>query len=344
MSSISKNMQKKMLSHNAFATILNMSSYMSKHSKKTWTYSDVVFRLHLDYNTHREIFQAKDQYYKQNPYLMTKIHKIYEAMKKPAQDRNIRMSKMADEVAKKIKKQQSKDIHEIVPLSFTLSDKDYGNMPLKYVASRIVFNDVKYWDPEYCELSGLSIRDFPDRFKEAIGWGTNEYDKLYSLIRAFGDKEFFDTLSEMIDSGIPITKLDVVKLVLIFVGYVYGINSNALLSNTNKMPLLEEVSGEIWQEEHVRYKMLWLYESGIFAELFKEDLDEVSKLKKVLIKAPLNKYKECYEDLQYFCNKYNLNIDAITGKYLPIRDDIPLMTSLEFKDKLRFKNNFLKDI
>ena len=74
MSSISKNMQKKMLSHNAFATILNMSSYMSKHSKKTWTYSDVVFRLHLDYNTHREILQAKDQYYKQNPYMMNKIH------------------------------------------------------------------------------------------------------------------------------------------------------------------------------------------------------------------------------------------------------------------------------
>lgn len=321
-----------------------MSDYMSKHSKMTWDYKDVVFRLHLDYNTHRKILFAKGQYYKENPYIMEKIYKIYEAMKKPAQDRHIRIQKMVDEVVKKVKKQQDKKIHEIVPLSFRLSDKDYGNMPLKYIASRVVFDEDRYWDPEYNELSGLSIMDFPDRFKKTIGWNTNEYDKLHDLIRAFGEAEFFNTLSEMIDTGIPITKMDMVKLVLIMVGYVYGINSNALLCNTNKMSLLEEVTGEQWQEEHVRYKMLWLYESGIFTDLFRDDLDEVSKFIKVLIYAPLNKFREGYKELEYFCNKYNLNIEAITGKYLPINDNIPAITSLELKEKLRFHDVFLKDI
>lgn len=344
MSSISKNMQKKMLSHNAYVMILNMSDYMSKHSKKTWDYKDVVFRLHLDYNTHREILFAKGQYYKENQYMMDKIYKCYEAMKKPAQERHIRMKKMAEEIAKKVKKQQSKQIHEIVPLCFRLDDKDYGNMPLKYVASRIVFNENRYWDPDYMELSSLSIRDFPDKFKETIGWDTNEYDKLHDLIKAFGEAEFFNTLSEMIDTGIPITRLDDVKLVLIIIGYVYGINSNALFSKTNRMSLLEEISGEIWQEEHVRYKMLWLYENGVFTDLFRDGLDEISKFKNVLIYAPLNKYRIMYADLQYFCDKYNLNIEAITGKYLPINDNIPAMTSLELKEKLRFHDVFLKDI
>ena len=344
MSSISKSLQKKIYSHNAFATILSMRDYMVRHSKKEWHYRDVVFRLHLDYDTHKEILKHLDRYYKVDPYIMGQITKRYEAMKKPAQDRYISRRKMVETIVKKVRKSKDKQIHEIIPLSFRLDDKDYGNMPFKYVASRIVFDKDEDWNPSWSnEPPTKSIKDFPDRFKQDISW-YDEYDKLHMLIHSFGEGHFFDVMKYMIEVGIRIPSMDMVKLVLIIIGYVYGINSNALLCETNKMSLLEEVTGELWQEEHLRYKMLWLYESGVFTDLYKEDLDELTKFKNVLIHAPLNKFGLVYQDLEYFCTKYNLNIDAMTGKYLPIREDIPSMTSLEFKNKLRFKEIFLKDI
>lgn len=346
MSSKVKGMQKKIYSHNAYACILNMSDYMSKHSmnKKTWTYKDVVFRLHLDYKTHREIVKYKDQYYKRDSYLMDKIYKIYNAMKKPTQDRTIRMQKIVDNVAQKVKKQQDKKIHEIVPLSFSFHDKEYGNMPLKYLACRIIYDDSKYWDPDYNEEDlDIDVSGFVAKFKEAIHWDQDEYDKLHKLIRALNEDEFFNTLDYLIKAEIPADTYNMVRLVLFIVAYVYGVNTNFLLCNTSEMVLFERLSGEYWQEEHLRFKMLWLYDSGVFTDLYKED-NELTKFKNILIYAPLNKYRVNYPDLEYFCNKYNLNIDAMTGKFLPLREDIPAMSSMEFKDQLRFKDYFLKDI
>lgn len=340
-----KSTQKKLNAHNAYACILNMSEYMSNHStnKKPWAYRDIIFRLHLDYDTHREIVKYKDQYYKKNPYLMEKISSVYKAMKKPGQNGHIRIQKIVDTVAQKVKKSPDKIIHLISPLSFSLKDKDYGNMSLKYVASRVIYDDPKYWDPEYEEDSSISILDFISKFKKDIEWD-EDYNKLQKLIVSFGEESFFGVMKEMLENSIPIDQMDMVKLVLVIIGYVYGINSNALLGETNKMTMLEEVTGDQWREENVRYKILWLYELGIFSDLYKEDLDEVDKFKNILINAPLNKYNPLYKDLEYFCNKYDLKIDAITGKYLPINNNIPAMSVAEFKDKLRFHDIFLSKI
>ena len=148
-------------------------------------------------------------------------------------------------------------------------------------------------------------------------------------------KELFDTNN----AGYTNLKMNAaIKLVLVIMAYIWGVNSTFLLGENTHPKLFEGVTGLDFRNEHIRMKILKLVDDEVFNL---NDDNTRRKICQILIQGI-----SCRDDvIQSICDEYNLNRNALEGRMQNIfknTEKEEAMTSMEFKRTLPNYDNFLK--
>ena len=350
MSNMCKKIKKTVIETNPYLLIKKMQDYLKKHN----TYEEVIKQLHIDYITSLYILKYKGELSKYRTYgeLLTKDLKeiYYNATKNKDKVMNkLAYTKSLVDKSAKIKKERF-----INPISSNKSnDKYYGYMTLAYIIGLwwMQKNDIKEYantveNLSLNDLESLEEKIYAEFYKDIVQRiGTNDLDnKLSLLVDSFNSK--FMAYTNILSFTDLYKHKDIrfsdytIKFFYILIAYLYGVNSSFLIGESNHPQLFVDVTGESFQKEHLRMKLLYLYENGYITDLYKTD-GEIDKLFDVLIDAPVQRNNPTYESLQYFCTKYEFDKDAMTGKYKQIREDIPLVPTIEFKGLLKYFNNYI---
>lgn len=258
--------------------------------------------------------------------LAAELGNSFKALKTGFVDKIAKLKLASEKAAKQSKKDNEKGmkdlrayhdgkIHELIPLNFRKSytslrfenmrwfldhnlDKEntFNDTPFRYIFNKLNIKIHKPGEPEV------------ELFQKDSWDNANEINRL-----------FFDYTK----SGISMSGEELLWFITVM-GYIYGANSTFLLGIDTNPVLFEGVSGLNFRSEHVRMKLIKFVLDGVIT-----DSDDIEKIK-TLILRPLKT-----DFLTDICKKYDFNIDHIIGKYQPLREGEPLLTSLEFREKIK---------
>ena len=351
MSNISKKIEKKKIENDPYIMIMDMGRYVEVED-----YNEILKKLHIDYGTGLYIKKYRREYVKEVEYgscILKEIRNVYNTCKK-GNTKYITKTEMIKAVIDKAT--NTKKQHFINPIS---SYQLYGcnRMTLRYViglwwlqsgnASKLELITEKEIEEELERMYDNFYMDLVRRLDEVYkdeDTFTQSYDnKLKLLVNAFNKIHHTDVLQLVKCKDYKDASHSALTFLCILIAYLYGVNTTFLLGSSDSPCLFVDVTGSNFQEEHIRMKLLKLYESGYITDLYKTD-KEIDRFLYNLNKAPTNNLALGYRDLLYFVEKYGFSLDALTGKYKPIRDDMPAVSTMELKESLRYYDQFIKDL
>ena len=286
---------------------------------------------------------------KEKKVLAKALHDSYQSLKKPPEDKVDKFRKIADLKAKDQGMKMTMKSYNLVPMNFCEEKKSiflFENFRWVYDVlhkKEILFQDIlkesgfyELWNSLY---PGIKIDKDSDMYNAVAD--PNAYKDLeFALFKSTSPNNPREWLDRVYDRLLRYSVDKITpewSLFFAIVGYLLGFNST-FLEGKNVHPLLfNGIGGVDFRVEHIRMKLIWLYENESF------DIDN-----KVIYDLIVDPYKDI-DKLKSFCDTYKINIKALQGMPQALIDENYVdkdttWSTMKFKRILRNSDMFIMKV
>ena len=356
MGKLMRNLKKSARSNEPLFALKEIQSLYNERKSQNLDIDEIAYAIHMSYHTLmklilndlRPVVDLDPYTSKEKKVLAKALHDSYQSLKKPPEDKVDKFRKIADLKAKDQGMKMTMKSHNLVPMNFCEEKKSiflFENFRWLYDVlhkKEIIFQDIlkesrfyELWNSLY---PGIKIDKDSDMYNAAVNLDLDAYKDLeFALFKSTSPNNPREWLDRVYDRLLRYS-VDTItpewSLFFTIVGYLLGFNST-FLEGKNVHPLLfNGVGGVDFRVEHIRMKLIWLYENKT------SDMDN-----KVLYDLIVDPYKDL-DKLKSFCDTYKINIKALQGmpQNLIVDDKDTTWSTMRFKRILRNSNMFITKI
>jgi len=330
----------------------------NERKKKDLDLDGIAYAVHMSNCTlskllaqNSSVITVFDEYTSKEKKVLSKaLHDSYLSLKKPSEDKIDKFRKIADLKAKEQSGQKmTMKSYNLVPMNFCEQKKSiflfenfrwlYDVLEKKEIVFQDILKESRFYDLWNSLYPGIKIDKDSDMYNRVID--PDAYKDLeFALFKSTSPndpKEWLDRVYDRLHRYSVDEITPEWSLFFTIVGYLLGFNST-FLEGKNVHPILfNGVGGVDFRVEHIRMKLMWLYDNESF------DIDN-----KVIYDLIVDPYKDI-DKLKSFCDTYKVNIKALQGipQNLIVDENYTKDTTwstMKFKSILRNSDKFIMKV